>query len=158
MYKSVTRYVGKGQKRAMTVSTDELISYKSEIREAIMRSIKDLSKLQNDDSSMYRLKIEVSYPKEVFYFNNGKYRKMDASNIIKPLEDSISEAISVDDKHNHNVEVSKYYNREGQMIIYAELVKLEDLSILERGVEYYIEKVREGERVLEEKASLRAEA
>jgi Holliday junction resolvase RusA-like endonuclease len=154
MYKSVTRYVGHGQKRAMTVSTEELISYKAEIREAIIRSVKDLSKLQNDDSSMYKLKIEVSYPRSAFYFQNGKYRKMDASNVIKALEDSISEAIGVDDKHNHNVEVSKFYNNDGQMIIYVELLKVEDLSTIERGLNYYIEKVREGEKVLEDKARI----
>ena len=149
MYKSVTRPIGNGRMRAMTVSTEELIAYKSEIRNAIFSSIKDLSKLQNDDSSMYRLKIEISYPREMFYFKNGRYRKMDASNTIKALEDSISEAIEIDDKHNHHVEVTKFYNNEGQMIIYASLDKIEDLSVLERGIQYYIDRVREGEMALE---------
>jgi Holliday junction resolvase RusA-like endonuclease len=143
MYRSVTRPCGKGKYRAMTISTDELIAYKQEIKNAISSSIKDLNQIERDESAMYRLKIEASYPREKFFFGNGKYRKMDASNIIKALEDSISEAINVDDKHNQTVEVSKFYNDEGHVIIYVELEKLKDLSVIHRGLDYYKERVLE---------------
>lgn len=132
MYRAITRRTKIGV-IADIIATDELLEYKSSIKNAIRSAIQGKEPLNSN--KMYELTIEVSYPRETFYYKNGQLKKKDASNTIKALEDGISEALGVDDKQNVDVKVGKYFNEDDKYIIYVELVETTENRF--RGMEYY---------------------
>lgn len=133
MYTAVTRTVN-GRRKASIISTEELRSYKDEIKTAIRLAV--IGKEPLDPRKFYSLNIEVSYPEDMFYFKNGNLKRLDASNAIKPLEDGIAEAVGVDDTQNMEVTISKFCNKDNMFIIYAELLECDKLDRY-RSIEYY---------------------
>ena len=133
MYEAVTKNIN-GRRKASIISTKELINYKSEIKNAVRLNIQGKEPL--DPRKLYELKIEVSYPKDMYYYKNGNLKRLDASNAIKPFEDGIAEAVGVDDTQNMKVKIEKFYNDDNMFIVYAELTECQDTDRC-RNVDYY---------------------
>lgn len=133
MYRAVTRTIN-GRRKASIISSEELIQYKNDIHHAIRLNV--VGKEPLDPRKLYTLKVEVSYPKDMFYYKNGNLKRLDASNAIKPLEDGIAEGVGVDDTQNMSVHIEKFYNDEGMFIVYAELLECQETDRL-RGLGYY---------------------
>lgn len=136
MYMPVASRGKGGRYYGRFVATDALRNYKESISKAIHKALGHDAKL--DESGLYRLKVEVSYPRSEFMTQSEELKQRDASNVIKALEDGIYEALKVNDKQNLEVEVKKFYNDDGTHIIYAEIEKIDKTTdSLNRGLSYY---------------------
>ena len=130
MYMPVASRSKSGKYYARIIASDALRQYKSTIQDAINRRLKE-GKVTGkmDPTKLYKLDIEVSFPKKDFMNSDGELKQVDASNVIKSLEDGIYEALGVNDKQNVEVSVRKYYNEDETYIIQAEIVEIQPISL-----------------------------
>ena len=61
----------------------------------------------------YKASYIYRFPDTKYFFKNGNVRKVDLSNLHKPLEDCISEALDLDDKFAFALELRKEFQPEG---------------------------------------------
>lgn len=138
MYMPVASRSKSGKYYARIIASDALRQYKSTIHDAINRKLKEgkvSSKM--DPNKLYKLDIEVSFPKKDFMTSEGELKQVDASNVIKSLEDGIYEALGVNDKQNIEVTVRKYYNNNDTYIIQAEIMEIKE-AVLQKDLESYL--------------------
>lgn len=73
--------------------------------EKVSTLVNSLDKMQG-----FILSIIVSIPKNNYYFLNGKLKRLDISNMIKALEDSVMSTLGINDTYNIKVLSEKGYN------------------------------------------------
>lgn len=92
----------KKRNKKWTFTKTDVKDYKKLISSEVATILYNLNlpMLKENPTDVYRLDLEFFID---LYFKNKKPRKKDASNFIKPVEDSISETITVDDSYNFYV-------------------------------------------------------
>lgn len=117
-YMATSYTSGSGYKGAKIAPSPALTNYKEEMSALFEKAYGDRIL---DSDKLYTLRLIFSLPKLQFYYKNGKIRKQDTSNFIKPLEDIISQVIRVDDSKFVKVSSEKYFNDTEEYYIAVEI-------------------------------------
>jgi len=104
------------------ILSPEARSYKSRLKIGLAQEMLDYAPLGKEDA--FRLQIDICMPNVL---NKGypkaaktKFRKIDVSNRVKLVEDTICEALDIDDSQIVSLEVTKWH---GESYIYLKLEK-----------------------------------
>jgi len=79
--------------------TRMLSEYSVTVRNKIIELIKEQLNLVTQEIKFYSIEIKIFLPESKFYYKNGEVRRLDASNYIKFINDSVAEALGRDDRY-----------------------------------------------------------
>lgn len=111
-------FCGRGGRQIITPEYNKFRSQFSKVIPPIPDALEQF--ILNSDKSKLRSELHLTWYTDL-KFKNGDLARKDASNILKPLEDTLTEWTGLDDKYNMKVSSTKYQRQYNYDTVIAKL-------------------------------------